>query len=425
MQPSSVLLVTNVNMASNPRCHKELMALTEAGYRVGVLKFNIQNWSSSFEDEIEKTYPNVTWINIENKSQNLLLWLYATIAHLLGNYALKLSIVSARLISYSIDKRSYILHKKLKRIIKDYDVVIAHNPGTFWAVSNNAIAAGKKFAIDVEDYHPGEYKQKTAEDKMRKLMQATLKNASYVSCASPLIAAHTLQDLPGIEGKLSVVNNVFPLHLQPVFSPRSEVHTSALTLVWFSQYIGLDRGLDDVIEAMNLIHDFEVQLTLIGYADTTIAEALQHKLHNKRHKILIRLPLPEKELMHEVAKHDIGLALEKSPNLNRRLCLTNKLFTYLLCGNAMIASDTEAQVQFMSAYKGIGDVYTSGDVAGLADMLKSYYSNKSTLNEKRLASYALASDELNWDREKKKWLALVNRTLFEKDTHHITTFSAV
>ena len=43
------------------------------------------------------------------------------------------------------------------------------------------------------------------------------------------------------------------------------------------------------------------------------------------------------------AAYDIGLSLETDVSENRRLCLTNKIFTYLLAGVPVLLSDTPAQ----------------------------------------------------------------------------------
>ncbi|OSZ82162.1 hypothetical protein CAP35_02520 [Chitinophagaceae bacterium IBVUCB1] len=402
-----VLLVTNVNIASNPRCHKEVMALTNAGHQVSVLKFNTNNWSVSFEKEIEANYPGVNWIKLPDKSQNLFIWVVASIVQLYSKYFVRAGIRTAKNIACYLDKRSYMLNRKLRQITTQYDLVIAHNPGTFWPVSNYALKKHVKYAIDVEDYHPGEYQDVHTERCMRMLMQQTLNNAVYVSCASPLIAQHTAKDI-GTADKVHTINNVFPKTLQPLFKNR-ETTVDSLRLVWFSQYIGLDRGLDDIIEAMNVLHDFSITLTLIGYANDTVQQMINEQLKNKKHNIVIKSAMPEKELLEEVSLHDVGLALEKSPNLNRRLCLTNKLFTYLLCGNAIIASDTEAQKTFLSQYTGVGKVYNSGDITQLAALLSDFYNNQETLYKYRSASYTLASATMNWDIEQHKFLALVSK----------------
>ncbi|HLO70481.1 MAG TPA: hypothetical protein VK167_06410 [Flavipsychrobacter sp.] len=406
-----VLLVTNVNLACNPRCHKEVRALVSSGYSVSVLKFDIRNWSADYEALIEASLPQVKWIKLDAGSKSKLGWLVASIVSKIAGNILKLFNNNIALISYMLDKRSWLLNNKLQQIASQYDLLIAHNPGSFYPVYKAASKTSVPYAIDVEDYHPGEYSNVSLEQGTRQLMQSTLKDASYVSAAAPLILEHTIKDVVGIADKSLVINNVFPLELKPVFTELPIKAGEPVRLVWFSQNVGLDRGLDDVVNAMNLITNFPIKLTLIGNCTKDVKQAILSTLKSDMHTITFKSPMPEQQLMQEVAQHHIGLALEASPNLNRRICLTNKLFTYLLCGNAIIASDTEAQVKFMKEHTSVGQTYSSGNAAQLAERISGYYSDMEMLQDNRLNAYKLASEEMNWDKEQSIFIAAVNNAL--------------
>jgi glycosyltransferase involved in cell wall biosynthesis len=85
--------------------------------------------------------------------------------------------------------------------------------------------------------------------------------------------------------------------------------------------------------------------------------------------------------------------------------------TYLLCGNAIIASGTEGQELFMKQYPGIGQTYTSGNATQLAEAITKYHSNKQLLQDHRRNGYKLAAGELNWEKEQQLFLAAVNKAL--------------
>ena len=51
---------------------------------------------------------------------------------------------------------------------------------------------------------------------------------------------------------------------------------------------------------------------------------------------------------------DVGLALERPENANYSRTVTNKLFSYLLAGLAVAASDTPGQRQVMSQVPNAG-----------------------------------------------------------------------
>lgn len=406
-----VLFVTNANMACNPRCHKEVKALVGHGYSVSVMKFDIRNWSADYESAIESSLPQVKWIKLDTGNKSKFRWIAASLVSKLAGVIKGFFNNNIALISYKLDKRSWLLSNKLQKIAAQYDLLIAHNPGAFYPVYNAATKSSVPYAIDVEDYHPGEYRDALLQQGTKQLMQETLKDATYISAAAPLILKHTITDVEGIAPKSLVINNVFPIELQPTFQELPINDGGPIKLVWFSQNVGLDRGLDDVVNAMNLLADFPIQLTLIGNCSEDIKRTIVSVLNNTKHTIIFKSPLPEQQLMQEVAQHHIGLALEASPNLNRRICLTNKLFTYLLCGNAIIASDTEAQVQFMEKHDTVGETYSSGNASQLAALISSYYTDKRQLHDNRLNAYRLAGEEMNWEKEQVVFLAAVNKAI--------------
>ncbi len=406
-----VLLVTTANMTCNPRCYKELTALVNSGYKVSVLKFDIRNWSEEYEALLESALPQVQWITLDTGRRSKAGWLAATLVGKLAGKLQQLFPKNLAITSYAIEKRSWLLHNKLKQIASQYDLLIAHNLGAFLPVYNAAKDAGIPYGVDVEDYHPGEYDDTTHEQYARMLMQGTLKDAAYVTAAAPLILQHTIQDVPAIKERSVVVNNVFLLELQPEFQDLPLIDGEPLKLVWFSQNVGLDRGLDDVIGALNQINDFPIELTLIGNCTDSNRQFFTDMLTNTKHALIFKKPLPEKELMIELSQYHIGLALEIVHNLNKRICIANKMSTYLLCGNAIIASGTEGQELFMKQYPGIGQTYTSGNPTLLATAITKYYNDKQLLQQHRRNGYKLATEELNWEKEQQLFLAAVNKAL--------------
>ena len=402
----SILFVTTINLAANPRCLKEIRAAINAGYKVAVLKFDYNNWTNDYEASIEKELTTVEWIKISGGRKPLLPWLTSTVVSFVSTKLLGNSSKNIKLISYSLDKRSYLVYKRLKQLNPSYDIVIAHNPGAFWAsyvyAANNKIP----FGIDIEDYHPGEYSNAKQMRYMKLLMDRILPTASYITAASPLILKYSICDSTE---NYKVVNNVFSLQQQPTF--RNVPVESKLKLFWFSQHIGLDRGLQDVIAAMNLIDSFSVNLTLVGNCSEEVNITLQNHLASSKHNIIFKHPVAEIELIEEASNHHVGLALESGANLNRNLCLTNKIFTYLLAGNAIVASDTDAQKDFAASNHETTTIYKVGDVQGLASILTSMYNNPTQLEQMRKAAYNAASSKYNWEAEQQIFLSLVNANL--------------
>lgn len=398
----SILFITTLNLTANPRCLKEIRAALLAGYKVSVLKFDYNNWTNEYEAEIEKELNKVEWIKISGGRKPLLPWLKATVVSYVSGKLLG----SVEQISYSLDKRSYLLNKKLKDVNPVFDIVIAHNPGAFWPSAKYASDNKIPFGVDIEDYHPGEYTDAIQSAQVKHLMDKVLPQATYVTAASPLILRYSVGSASSENNK--VVNNVFSLKQKPLFKA---VPSDKLKLFWFSQHIGLDRGLQDIVAAINLIDTFSIELTLVGNCNEDIRSTLQNQLVSRTHTIIFKKPVSETALIEEASSHHVGLALESGANLNRNLCLTNKLFTYLLAGNAIIASDTDAQKDFASSNPETVVIYKVGDAKDLAKVLNDIYCNPERLEQMRKAAYDLATSKYNWETEQKLFLSLVESHL--------------
>ena len=111
------------------------------------------------------------------------------------------------------------------------------------------------------------------------------------------------------------------------------------------------------------------------------------------------------ELPAFASKFDIGLALETAFSDNNNIALSNKIFTYLLAGNAIILSKTAMQLAFNNQYK-IGESFAAGDAAGLAERIN-FYRGHEKLNAQKKHNYDIAQKHLNWEMESTKLLAVI------------------
>ena len=113
---------------------------------------------------------------------------------------------------------------------------------------------------------------------------------------------------------------------------------------WFSQTIGLDRGLQSFIQAMARTRT-RVTLDIRGgnrwgHGERLVELARGLGIGDRVNLLPIA---PPEEMVRLAASYDIGLSLETDVSENRRFCLTNKIFTYLLAGVPVLLSDTPAQ----------------------------------------------------------------------------------
>jgi hypothetical protein len=110
---------------------------------------------------------------------------------------------------------------------------------------------------------------------------------------------------------------------------------------------------------------------------------------------------------------DVGLSLEQPVSLNRPLCLTNKVLTYLLAGLAVAMTDTPGQRPLREALGGNALVVAPGDVKALAKGFRRFAEDRSYLGECRIASWKAARSRWHWEHaeEKGKLLRLVEAAI--------------
>jgi glycosyltransferase involved in cell wall biosynthesis len=118
-------------------------------------------------------------------------------------------------------------------------------------------------------------------------------------------------------------------------------------------------------------------------------------------------PLPQAELFKIASMNDIGLALETGKDLNNGIALSNKIFTYLLAGNAIIFSDTDAQRQFYEENTEVGLLYHSGDVESLQKLLSRILANPEMVDDMKRNALRAATERHNWEMESQKLTAII------------------
>jgi len=117
-------------------------------------------------------------------------------------------------------------------------------------------------------------------------------------------------------------------------------------------------------------------------------------------------PLEHDEVIRAMAPFDAGLALERPDHGNYSRTVTNKLFSYLLGGLAVAATDTPGQREVMSQIPAAGFLYPAGDARALAAGLLNWMRDRQSLRAAQQASWYAARSRFCWDREHEKFLAL-------------------
>ena len=374
--------------------------------QITVVAFHLHNWTDEKEKDLRKELGRVKFHYLEAGRKPLFAWLYSTLLEKASRLVPALLPHTPFLAALAIDKRSYLLYDWIKRNKDGYDLIIAHNPPAFYAAAVLAKKSGTPFALDIEDYHPGEGNNKIVRDCMGYLMRRFLKKVTYASYASPLIKKYAVENEYDGDGNGSlVVNNTFPAS---EFVPAGSAGPVAgkLQIVWFSQFIDYGRGLEKVLPSLDRFGD-RIGLTLFG----SIREGFFEKEIKKREYIDCPGALSQLQLHQSLGAFDIGLALEDGTvDLNRNLCLTNKIWSYYLAGLFIVATDTEAQQLFLKERPQHGTCTAlSGDVFG--KLMEDLIANKQSIRDGRRERLKAASGE-GWENEsqllKRKWTEILS-----------------
>jgi hypothetical protein len=411
--PRSVCIVGSGSLASNPRLLKEADALHEAGYRVTAVCCDYTDALRVADDEIAG---RVSWQ--VRRVQRPRLERYTTrlarqAARALGALGVTVP-VSLAAEAYGGPGRA------LRRAAEDIaaDLYIAHYVPSLPAAAAAARRRGALLGFDAEDFHSGEGAG-GPEDALRmemveRIEGAALPACAYVTAASPLIG-RAYAERYRIATPATVLN-VFPLAMAP--KAEDNAGGGGLRAYWFSQTIGLDRGLQSFIQGMSRART-PVTLDIRGsnrwgHGDTLLTMASDLGLSGR----VNLLPLaPPDQMAVLAAPYDLGLSLETDVTESRRLCLTNKIFTYLLAGVPVMMSDTPAQRALAPDLGDAVSLVALADPAGIAVALDRLAPTAARTRAKSTAR-CLGHDRYNWDREKSILLQAVASAFARREGAH-------
>jgi glycosyltransferase involved in cell wall biosynthesis len=288
------------------------------------------------------------------------------------------------------------------------DIVIGHNPGTLGLLKAFKSRLKIPVIFDAEDYHRGELSSNTRESALvARLEGRVLPHLTAITAASPLIANAYKRLFPSLP--VTSIENAFPCKVQPAKPSHPLKAHEPLRMIWFSQVVGLDRGLLQFMKGMALAVEIPIDLNIVGLCHDAVKQALLNEVDSLHHRLSFLPPVAEDSLFKLVADHEIGLALEVPQTENRDICRTNKLFTYPMAGCHMLLSKTAAQCEFLEHHPQTGQLIELKDPEDIANAIRYVFQNREVIFEKRLAAWELAHVELNWEMEGKKLVAWIEK----------------
>lgn len=392
----SIVILSSGSLATNPRLVKEANALHAHGFHVEVLYSYAVEWAEGIDKDIIQQSPWPAKLIGGSPSQNWFIyhwsrWLFRII-HRTRNPAFRTT---------RLTRTSRLLSRAAKA--KKADLYIAHNLGALYAAVSAANRHHALAAFDAEDYHSGEFAQGSWDETLHQLVEKQyLPHCAQTWSASPLISKAYQSRFP--ELAFHKIDNVFPLKRQ---RPFREDTTQQVKFIWFSQTIGKGRGLEAIFDAFATQSENSWALTLIGQVSDDMKIDLVAFQTAYPNQVRLLDPISEEELFEELSQHDIGLALEIGIPENRNLCRTNKLFSYILSGCYVLMTDTQAQLEFHSAYPESATLLPLQASENWAAITRDLINRTEHLLHGRKANWKLGRSRLNWDIEQLKLRGIV------------------
>jgi glycosyltransferase involved in cell wall biosynthesis len=401
-----ICIITPGNVSSNPRVVKEADALVEAGYEVRVVAGDMVPWVRKRDATI---FSRARWrYDLVGQNSNI----YYTLRRVRRMLAHKALTVGFEGVNIAVAAHSTMTGQLTVAAVREpADLYIAHYTAAVPAAAAAAYRHQSSFGFDAEDFHFCEFSVDCPARRAIQIIEKTfLSQCAYVTAASPRIAKAYASSyniaLP------TVVLNVFPLSHAPIGPTPAGAAVPGPSLYWFSQTIGPDRGLETAVVALGLARS-RPHLYLRGAKAADFPEHL-YELARKNGvdgRIHILEPEVPADMERLAAAYDIGLVSETGHVENRRIALTNKLFSFVLAGIPVVASAIPAHRDLADAMGSTLALYDPDSPEQLANAVDALLLNQDRLARARSEAWHLGQDLYNWEHERAALVAAVGRVL--------------
>jgi glycosyltransferase involved in cell wall biosynthesis len=404
---SRITVITAGHLSTCPRILKAAESLAADGHEVVAVSTNFVGWGTAADADL-RTRLHLPWKVVDySRATANLLRIRAGMRHRVCRVLSK--IFGPERVPVAV------LGRATTRVLPELVNAAAELPsdliyGGGGALLATALAAKRlnvPYAVDLEDFHQAEHAVTDAEGVFsNRLAQAAesivFRDAAFLTTSSDAIAdryAATYGKRP------LVISNTFPL---PAREPEfASVDGTGLRMYWFSQTIGPGRGLEDAVQAAGLA-EINCELHLLGNPSGGYLDRLSSMAKERapRLRVVHHAPQPPDRMVDMCRGFHVGLALELSEPLNRALCLTNKAFTYILAGLAVVFTDTPGQ-QALAMDLGPGAfMYSAGDIGKLAQGLRLWAEDPAQLLAARRAAWAAACRRWHWHHPEEEGVLL-------------------
>lgn len=400
--PKHIALLTAGHLSSCPRLIKEAELLSESGYKVSIVYLSSISTISKIDKSLIALHPNWNFYEIKwkNSFETIASKIVFGITNIFTKSRLYLQSTSKALID--------------KTLTINADLYIAHHPSVLVAAALAAEKYKSKYAYDIEDAFPfiedGSF-LKNPNKHIVKIEKSFIPNTVFTTTASPLYSDVYLKLYSMFKAPMELLNVFDIVDSKIEYKDRRDL--GKVSFYWYSQTVGLNRGLQDLFYAINKLPENSFELHIRGMCNEDVESALLSLVDNDVHKsfIYFHKSVPTNELNLRNKEHDIGFALESGTSLNRELCISNKMFDYLRSGLMVVATDTKGHLLITNQLEKFAISYTPGDVASLAVQLLELIKQPDQIRIAKQKSFQLAMEKYNWSIQSENWIGMIKELL--------------
>lgn len=385
-----IALLTAGHLSSCPRLLKEAELLSSNGYSISIVYLNSISTLADLDYDIIRQHADWEFNEVKwkNSFEKIISQLYYKLSNVFNRKSIFIQSTSKILIDKTI---------KIKA-----DLYIAHHPTVLVAASLAAAKYNSLYAYDIEDAFPyvedGRYVD-NPNTQILDLEKKYITNTIFTTVASPLYSELYIK-LYNLKKTPVNIFNVFKIADSEI-EFRDRIDFNKVSLYWYSQTVGLKRGLQDLFMAINYLDEDSFELHVRGDCTSEVKHHLLSlvKSEKLRTNVFFHPQVSIDELSLRNKEHDIGFALETNTSLNRDLCISNKIFDYLRSGLMIVATNTKGHSLVTKELKGNCITYNERDVDTLSEQLSYYIQNRQLINEAKTKSLKLAKEKYSWEKQ--------------------------
>lgn len=357
--PKRLLIVNPGHLANAPRVQKEAAAAIKVGFEVSVRGVWWDERLAAEDIELARRIGVDFAVVVDFRSVQSGRSLTRFKHRLAKEAFIKLGIFTPRLYGYAGPELLQVARMMAA------DITLGHSEVGMW-VCHTLLTEGNVVGVDFDDWFsedlPIADRVGRPVEKLQWLERVLLREAR-LTLTTTSVMAEAMALTAEAERIPLVIPNAFPATQAPTpeATPRDERCRNSLSLYWFSQTIGPARGLETLAEALHGLKG-EWQLHLRGELRQNIEWFKSTFSEDIRARVILHASVSNADLPAHTASHDLGLALELPINPSRNLTATNKIFEYLRCGLAVLATNTKGQEEILAQCPDAGWVVPSGDV---------------------------------------------------------------